>query len=231
MKKLRLNFKIDWKSKVVDLFIVIIGITIAFKLNNWNESIKTDIKVKQYIESFYDENRRNHENLTSALKYSKSVKNNIDTLKKILLAKDYADNRMKSLIPSMMGIANYSPSATTMENISESGEFDLIKDVELRKNLINTYNTYKTTNKLESVLSDYVNQYMTPFFVENVRFSDFSSIKRDFIKDPLFENIVFGYDVLLNQVIRGYEKNLEKLNQLNKKLDTANSVYKNKVEK
>ncbi len=122
----------------------------------------------------------------------------------------------------MMGLAGYSPSITTMENITASGEFELIKDIELRKKIISTYNTYNTTLKLEGLLAEYVNTYVTPFFFDNVRFSDFSSIHSDFIKEPLFENIVFGYEVLLNQQIRGYQDNLKKIKLLNENLKTAN---------
>ena len=225
MKKTKLNFKIDWKSIIIELLIVIIGISIAFKLNNWNESKKTELEVQEYIGSFYDENKTNQESLISALEYSKSNKKDIDTLKAILLSKNYSDERIKSLIASMMGIASYAPSTTTMQNISSSGEFDLIKDIELRKNLINTYNAFKTTAKLETLISNYINQYVTPFLFENVRFSDFSSLHSDFTKDPLFENIVIGYGVLINQLIKGYEQNLENLNLLNEKLTTANNVY------
>ncbi len=222
MRKLKLNFKIDWRSKFIDFLIVIIGISVAFKLNNWNESIKTDIESKEYIESFYQENKENEESLVVAIEFSESNKKDIDTLKAILLSKNYSDKRIKSLIASMMGIANYSPSTITMQNISASGEFDLIKDIELRKNLISTYNTYKTITTLETLVFNYINQYVTPFFFENIRFSDFSSLHSDFAKNPVFENIVFGYDVLLNQLISGYKKNLEELNLLNEKLTTAN---------
>ncbi|MBN3519769.1 hypothetical protein JYB62_07115 [Algoriphagus lutimaris] len=218
MRKKKWNIPFDWTSKFVDLLIVIIGITIAFKLNNWNESIKTSQEEKQYVSSFSEENKDNYENLVLALDYSKSIKNEVDTLKEILLAKNYEDVRIKSLVSSMMGMANYSPSTTTMENISASGEFDLIHDVTLRKNLINTYNSFKTTTKLEQILSDYVNEYVTPFFFEKVRFSDFSSITTEFSKDPQFENIVFGYDVLLNQLIKGYQTSLDQLKQLNEQL-------------
>jgi len=226
MKKIKLNFNIDWKSKIIDLLIVIIGITIAFKLNTWNESITTNLEAKDYMESFYEENIINETNLSSALEFSESNKKDIDTLKQILQSKKYDDKRIKILSASMMALANYSPSITTMENITASGEFKLIKDVELRKQIINTYNSYNAALKLEDLLSDYVNKYVTPFFFENVRFSDFSSINSDFIEEPLFENIVFGYEILLSQQIKGYQDNLDEVKLLNEKLTTANNVYK-----
>lgn len=221
MRNFRLNFKMDWKSKLIDLLIVIVGISIAFQLNNWNESKKTNQKATEYIMGFYDENEMNHENLVSALEFSESAKADVDTLKQILLSKKYSDMRMKSLVASMMALANFSPLTTTMENITATGEFNLIKDIELRKNIISTYNSYTTTAKLESITTDYINKYLTPFFFENVRFSDFSSINSDFISDPLFENIVLGYEILLNQQINGYRRNLGKLNLLNENLTTV----------
>ena len=222
MKKIKLNINSEWKSKLIDLLIVIVGISIAFQLNNWNEASKLDTEAKAYINSFYEENKLNETNLVSALEFTESNKKNIDTLKQLLLSKKYNDKRIKILTASMMGVEKISPSITTMENIIASGEFELIKDIELRKRIISTYNTYNTTLILENSLRDYVNKYLTPFFFENIRFSDFSSIHTDFIKEPLFENIVFGYDVLLSQQIKGYQNNLEKIKRLNENLKTAN---------
>ena len=99
----------------------------------------------------------------------------------------------------------------------------LIKDIDLRTTIINTYNAYKTTATIEGLISEYVNAYITPFFFNNVRFSDFSSIKSDFTRDPIFENMVIGYEILLNQQISGYERNLDKLNLLNEQLSIFNN--------
>ena len=189
MKKIKMNLNIDWRSKIIDLLIVIVGISIAFKLNTWNETIKMELEEQDYIESFYEENTANEINLVSALEFSESNKADIDTLKQILATKNYLDKRIKILAASMMGLASYNPSIITMENITA-----------------------------------YINEYLTPFFFDNVRFSDFSSIHSNFIKDPLFENIVFGYEVLLSQQISGYQDNLEKIKLLNNQLTTL-TIY------
>ncbi len=218
MKKLKFKLNIDWKSKLLDLLIVIIGITIAFKLNNWNESRKINNEEKSYQTSFYDENTTNQQNLEAALEFSQQARTAIDSLKSLLLSSRYSDPRIPELIGSMMAMANFSPITTTMENITASGEFDLITDIELRTGLISTYNAYKTSSKFENLLVDYVDQYLTPYLMEHIRFRDFSPINADYVSDPLFENIVLGYEALLFQKINGYEKNLAKLNQLQDQL-------------
>jgi len=221
MKKIKWKLNIDWKSKLIDLLIVIIGITIAFQLNNLNESNKSDNKEKDYLESFYEENRDNEASLSSALEFSITNKNDIDTLKQILLSKNYEDDRIKNISASMLALSYFDPSLTTMENITASGEFELIGDIEFRKNIIDTYKSFKTTSQLEDLLYDFVDQYLTPFFFENVRISDFTPLKEDYIKEAQFENIVMVYDVLLTQKITGYQKNLENVRQLNQLLIAA----------
>ena len=223
MKKTKKKLKIDWKSKLIDLLIVITGITIAFQLNNLNESNKSKTQEKDYLKSFYEENRDNESSLSLALEFAFKTKNDIDSLKQILLSKNYEDDRIKNLSASMTVLSDFHTSLITMENITASGDFELISDFEYREKLIDTYNSYQTTSQLEGILSDYVNQYVTPFFFENVRFSDFTSLKENFIKNREFENIVLGYDALLTQKLKGYEVNLEKLKELNQLLTTAKS--------
>ena len=225
MGKTNKKLKIDWNSKLIDLLIVIIGITIAFQLNNLNESNKSKAKEKDYLKSFYEDNKDNESNLSLALEFTLKTKDDLDSLKQILLSKNYQDDRITNLTASMMALSDFKPSLITMENITASGDFELISDFEYREVLIDTYNSYQTSSQFEGLLSDYVNQYVTPFFFENIRFSDFTSLKENFIKNPEFENIVFGYDALLTQKLKGYEENIAKLKKLNQLLTTANNVY------
>ena len=112
-----------------------------------------------------------------------------------------------------------------MENITASGQFELIRNIEFREDLIDTYNSYETTSQMEDFLSDYSKEYVSPFFFENVRFSDFSAINEDFAEKAEFENIVIGYDMLLTQKIDAYKVNLEKLKKLNLQLTAINNTH------
>ncbi len=219
MKKIKWNINIDWSSKIIDLVIVITGITIAFQFNTWNESKKSDLKVKNYIESFYEENTANEDWCIGALNFAVSNKKNIETLKQILQTKNYTDKRIETLFTSMLEIASYTPSVITMENIKASGEFELIKDINLRKLIISTYDEHNTTLEMEGLLGGNIDNYVIPFFVENIRFSDFKLIDTDIFNTPIFDNIIYGYEVLLNQQIKGYQNNLEKIKMLTEKLN------------
>jgi hypothetical protein len=216
MKK-KIEINIDWKSKIIDLLIVIMGISIAFKLNTWNESKKANREIEDYLLSFQEESTNNKATLSAALEYSTSIKKDLDSLKILLIKENYGHKNIKTYASSLMGLSNFMPVTTTMDNITASGQFGLIKNAELKKRLIDTYKIYKSTIKMDDILMDYVDKYLTPYFFENVRFRDFSSIKGDFINNPEFENIVLGYEVLLNQQIQHYENAMGEIDSL---LDT-----------
>ena len=74
------KFKIDWKSKFIDLLIVIVGISIAFKLNTWNESNKANREIQEYILSFNEESLDNKATLNNALEYSLSIKKDLSQI-------------------------------------------------------------------------------------------------------------------------------------------------------
>ncbi len=221
MNKPQTNLGFDWKSKIVDLLIVIIGISIAYNLNTWNESIKRDQEAKNYIENFYQENTNNKVKLSGALEFSSSKREEITKLQNCLFAREFDDKEIKDLTIQMLGSVSFVPSTTTMENIIASGEFKFIKNNELRKEIISTYNSYSTTAKLEGLLSSFVFDYLSPYLYENIRFYNLDSIGTSFIEDPRFENLVFSYLVFLKQKVRNYENTLEKIIELDKALAAA----------
>ena len=146
MKK-KTHFKINWTSKLVDLLIVIVGISIAFKLNTWNETNKVNRDIRDYLLSFQEECVSNKSALTAAHKYSTSIKKDLDSLKVLLIREDFDHKNIKTYVSKLMGLSNFMPVTTTMDNITASGQFGLIKNAVLKKLLIDTYKTYKSKRK------------------------------------------------------------------------------------
>ena len=51
MKKLLLTLKQKWTEYLLEIFVIVIGILVAFSLNNWNESRIKDKSVRKHLES------------------------------------------------------------------------------------------------------------------------------------------------------------------------------------
>ena len=216
MKKLFRN--IDWRSKIVDLFIVVIGITIAFRLNSWKEDYNCSQTEKYYLESFLRENSKNRKALLNCIAFCDSVSLNVDTLARQLRTKEENDWWMKRLTLSMTAQGDYPPSPPILNNISVSSEFATIQDPDLREQIISTYNSHEATVKMQNILSEFVTSQVTPFLWKNIRYSTSKYGSYDFRKDPIFENLVNGYQLLLRQQIKGYKKNLAEIDRLDEAL-------------
>lgn len=199
---------IDWKSKILDLLIVIIGITIAFRMNTWKEDFNCLQTEKYYVESFLRENNKNRDALLNCISFCDSVSRNIDTLRYLLRTNEKNDWWLKRLTLSMTAQGNYTPSTTIMNSISAASEFATIRDPDLREQIISTYNAHEATLKMQNILSEFVTSQVTPFLWQNIRYSTSLYGSYNFRKDPIFENLVNGYQLLLQRQIEGYRKNL-----------------------
>ncbi|MEM8965781.1 MAG: hypothetical protein AAGE93_05150 [Bacteroidota bacterium] len=216
----KIKITIDWKSKLIDFLIVILGITLAFQLNNWNESRKDKQRLENYLESFRLETRENIENLQSALKQARFFKEKADTIKVLIASKRFMDSRLGTTAPLMTNFVGYQPLFTTIENIKESGDFNLIKDYALRKELVNTYESLKGTATSEQNTQEYIRDFIDPYFFNKVRYStNYPIDPTDFITDHRFENIAIAYSNLMNQQIDDYNSVLDKLQTLEQSLD------------
>ncbi len=206
---------IEWKSKWIDFLIVIMGITIAYQLNNWNEANKEIKKGNEYLLNFQRENETNEKRIAKALLYLEDSKATMDSLKNMLDIQGFQDVRVASFSNYMMATLRFKPTTVTMENIKASGDFELIQDITLRRALIELYSAYSVLAIVDQKMADFVDRYTTPFFFEKIRFLDFSPIDGDgFLNDPHFENMVLGHDKLLDQQISSYRTTLNKLNAI-----------------
>ncbi len=211
---------LDWKSKLIDLLIVIIGITLAFRLNSWSESKKQHTLIENYVTSFNLENQSNIEDLEQVLKLSVSQLSIMDTLTLLMRKEIYSDGRLKLMTPSLLKSVKYRPSTITMENVKESGDFELIKGYQLRRKIITAYESLDNLKEQESVLNDYVRDLVRPYFFEKIRYRDFYPVDDvNFVKDHRFENMIIGYGILIKTQMEAYTDTMSKLQDLRKELD------------
>ncbi|MCK8521639.1 hypothetical protein M0D21_08665 [Aquimarina sp. D1M17] len=216
---------IEWRSKIVDLFIVIIGITLAFRLNAWSESKKQDDLLSTYLTSFDNENASNIMSLNEVLAASHEQLAKVDTLQHIMRIGNYADQRLSRWSPSLLNAINYKPTLITLESIKESGDFELIKNYELKRKIITAYESLVHLKEQELVLNDYVKNITRPYFFEKIRYRDFYPVDDEgLIRDHRFENIIIGYGLIMRNQIQGYDSVMVNLLNLKDEL----SGYTNK---
>lgn len=197
--------KINWRYTIGEIFIVIIGITIAFALNNWAETNQQQKAEKLYLQSL-----------------AKDLGNDIDSLHKntYLLRQNLSD--IQKLVPHLgnklpgrdtlysktflvaQTIA-FIPEDATYHTLVNSGDFKLISDFELKSAIEKHYREYLHMQRSYDRRDNFNKKYMADFFVA----LDYDAIyagKLDFMDDKRLRNMVFSLRGIIYFQLEAAEK-------------------------
>ena len=130
--------KSNWKEYLIELIIVIIGITVAFSLNNMAEESKENKLEAKFINDIKADLIRDSTNLHVSYEFSKSKKVAVEGIIQ-LLVQDEEMQYQDSLFQSIQIIGNYNfffSESFTISSLLQSGDFKLLQSDELKKELL-----------------------------------------------------------------------------------------------
>lgn len=182
--------KINWRYAIGEIIIVIIGISIAFSLNNWKDSRAELILKKQYLA-----------NLALDLKAEITQ---IDSLQKICsrhikisreLQPFVGKNRIKgdSAVLKVFELAKgvtFSPINTTYQALINSGDMRLIHELDLRRKIESHYGFHTQVQTDYKRKENIHENYLGEFFIRKM---DYTALRRgddSFLADPVLSNII-----------------------------------------
>lgn len=183
--------KINWKYAIGEIIIVIIGISIAFALNNWAQRNQQQSTEKLYLQSL-----------------EKDLSNDIDSLNKNihLLSQNLSDINLlrphlgnplpgrDTVYRRIFNIAStvaFIPEDATYHTLVNSGDFKLISDFELKSAIEKHYRAYLHMQRDYERRDNFSKKYMADYFVD----LDYDAIYRgnfDFMDDKRLRNMVFN---------------------------------------
>jgi hypothetical protein len=162
--------KINWKYAIGEIAIVIIGITIAFALNNFADDKKDRQAKKQYLQSIVADldNEKNH--LEDNISLFKSKISIINSLFPYLYGKKDGRDSVHNNIFLLAQIVHLNKHDVTYKTLVNSGDLGLFNDFDLKKALENHYSVqsamaldYKRQN---AILENHLGYFM----IENMDF-------------------------------------------------------------
>jgi len=188
-----------WLRLSLELIAVFVGISAGFFVNNYQQS-KRDQKLEvKYLESF-------HKNLVvdsiEIKKHIEEDKNNLDISRRAvetMVGEKLHKDSALALMSVMATFNNLNMQNTTYESIINSGNLGLIRNYELREELVNYYRYQASIRDVEEVYNDYINDYVIPFFFESVDMLAGSFVEGFRTDSKDFKNITTGYYILVQQ--------------------------------
>lgn len=129
-----------------EISLIVIGIVLAVQINGWNASLNHVAMERSYMVRLLDEAEANLDYFRENLNSNKSALAAIDKFSVVLNA---ANSPADSVLAAAVNfftvgafIPRYSPTTTTFDDLASTGNLGLVRDADLREELIGLYNLY-----------------------------------------------------------------------------------------
>lgn len=209
--------KINWLDHLVNLVVVITGISIAFAMNNWKDSKSKNSLKDTYIEAMSDELTADINDLDSLLK-NDSIRYKALIRLFFIDSIDLPTDSVNWAISQLASYDSFDAHNITFESLKSSGKFDVINDVKIRLSIMEYYhNSYKGITIIEDYTRNSFDNNIIPFIMEElgVRFNaDLEKLKK-----PKFNNMVGLHLSFISQKIDAYKQGKEKALVVKKELN------------
>jgi len=206
-----------------EIILVVIGITLAVAINNWNVAQSEEKQQTIYLENLVADIEKEIEQLRL---------NQIDVSKKladIKMIKPFLGNdktRRDSIVGKFFNLAriiNFYPENTTYQTLINSGDMRLISDFELRKSLETHYSNHSKTLQAYERIEKIHEKYLGDYFIYSLDFKAIYQGQHGFLDDPLVQNIITSIEGAYFLLEGSNKKCLESNQQL---LEKVNAVIK-----
>lgn len=225
-----MKHQIHWKTHFIELLAVIIGITIAFNLEQWGENKKKEAFEIATLKNLKDEIQFDIESIDSVLA------DNLRDIKlgqKVILwkwskTKVPNDSVLKTL-PSIFRMEGFTLTLDSYQTLRQSGDINIIQSPLIKKQLskliIRDYqDTYRQYLACEKAIVDYV--LYSDYFNQNYDFIA-SKFKKKYIIDDLeFTNrvtLIMNLKAAYVHMLKSHKKIYEELKEEVEKYLSKNS--------
>ena len=175
---------------VGEIFLVVVGILIALGVNNWNQDMKDQRLAEDLLSRIHSDLVQDTISFRSQIEHNNMIRKDIKEL--LVMLYDNVDS--KEQVQHMSAIYDkaldqvFSPNDNTYRSMSISGSLGLIKNQELKEEIVELYSEY---DEIAALLSS-INEWMIGI-VSTV------DTETDFIRFNNFINDIYTSDEMLNE--------------------------------
>ncbi|GAB5528192.1 MAG: hypothetical protein Roseis2KO_60640 [Roseivirga sp.] len=210
--------KRNWKYIATEILIVIIGIMIAFSINNFSANYKDRKALAENLTSIENDLAADLKSIDDIIVRQNEKIRDFQTIKELLRQKEPDWMQVSTLISKQQSSPTFYPITSTFQSTVSSGKIDLIKDLGTKKNLFHLYEfTYKKAVYNGQLYDQSHIDYFDKRLINYVDFDSNLIIDRQGIKS---QETLNSLSYLIDEA-RGYIKLLEKVREDNRNLNTV----------
>lgn len=219
MKKQNLNnSKYNWLNHVFNFLAVILGVYLAFYMNeraqinqDRNESL---ILMNSLVDDLSEDIRVYEEfQIPVNIQHQQNVENLL-----VMLSSDDSEGILDQL-PTIMQVENFAPTSATYSSMKSSGKLRLIEDLALQKKLTSYYDGLALESEAKGEYQvDFFTNELLAWLTNNVDLLEMEVLNKNEL--IVLRNKLFIYTSLIDQKVRSYEMIVEDSKELKLQIES-----------
>ena len=223
------NFKKYVLYAIGEILLVMIGISLAFQLDNWNENrVKQDAEIRFY-ENIKEQIIDDKKLIAGQKEYNNHYLTQFMYANKIIETNDRSKlDTLGMLVRNFSKYSDFDKQGNIYETMVNSGQIKLLHNHKIVNGIRELEELYNYTNRMESIHYDAMMNHVMLAINPVINFSTGKIQKPDAVFTYEFQNIPIMLIQIMNEKNETYNKTLNEIERVTKLIDNELGVNKDK---
>lgn len=212
-----------------EILLVMIGISLAFQLDNWNENrVKQDAEIRFY-ENIKEQIIDDKKLIAGQKEYNNHYLTQFMYANKIIETNDRSKlDTLGMLVRNFSKYSDFDKQGNIYETMVNSGQIKLLHNHKIVNGIRELEELYNYTNRMESIHYDAMMNHVMLAINPVINFSTGKIQKPDAVFTYEFQNIPIMLIQIMNEKNETYNKTLNEIERVTKLIDNELGVNKDK---
>ncbi|WP_299158928.1 DUF6090 family protein [uncultured Eudoraea sp.] len=175
-----------------EILLVMIGITLAFQLDNWNENREKKISEIRTYENIRDQIIGDKELIQNQIDYNNNYMDQFEYARKIIMANDRTQmDTLGVIVGNLTNYSDFDREGNIYETLVNSGEIQLLRNQRIVDRIRVLEQRYNYINRMESIHYDVMLDHAARSITSVINFASAEVIKPELIFTHEFQNLIF----------------------------------------
>jgi uncharacterized protein YacL (UPF0231 family) len=203
-----------------EILLVMIGISLAFQVNNWNDNrIKKNTEIS-YYENIRDQILDDKTLIYSQLEFNNYYKARFNYVNEIIETNDRS--KIDTIGPMVRELTQYSDfdrQGNIYETLVNSGEIKLLRNHKIINGIRQLEEKYMYMNRMENIHYDVIMNHVSSIMSPIIKYSNSEIKKPDDLFSYEFQNIVQFLMQIMTEKDKVYNEALDEIERVNDLID------------
>ncbi|MFK7907406.1 MAG: DUF6090 family protein [Chitinophagales bacterium] len=199
--------EIDWLNHALEFAVVLIGILIAFQLNECSDTNSKKELINNHLKYIKLECKENTARLESSIKHIEEALKNCDSLLTEISSKKEA-NQVRNLSTRLLDLRNVDLVTDSYRVLTESGDIRFLEPYDKKREIITLYNGFDRVESINESTQKIYDRHFYPYLKENFDLANWQYINVKSEEElqkyfaPEFANTISTYRFLLSSKLK-----------------------------